>query len=154
VTIPQLPGARVRPKVTNWAEVSSARDEVKTSGSRADQYLVEVHKKWAISVACLVFAVVGIPMALRFPRGGMGLVIGGGLAVFAIYYVGLIAGETLGNKDIVHPWIAMWTPNIIFTAVGVFGMIKVSRESGSTRGGDLSELWDSLTSRFRRRKTA
>lgn len=154
VTIPQQPGARTRPRVTNWAEVSSARDEVKTSGSRADQYLVEVHKKWAISVACLVFAVVGIPMALRFPRGGMGLVIGGGLAVFAIYYVGLIAGETLGNKDIVHPWIAMWTPNIIFTAVGVFGMIKVSRESGSTRGGDLSELWDSLTSRFRRRKTA
>ncbi|MFN8652356.1 MAG: LptF/LptG family permease [Gemmatimonadales bacterium] len=143
---------RPEPRVTNWAEVSSARDEVKTSTSRADQYLVEVHKKWAISVACLVFALVGIPMALRFPRGGMGLVIGGGLFVFAIYYVGLIAGEGLGNKDIVHPWIAMWSPNIIFAVVGVFGMYRVSRESGSTRGGDLAELWETLTSKFRRRK--
>ena len=150
----QQQGARPRPRVTTWAEVSSARDEVKTSGSRADQYLVEVHKKWAISVACLVFALVGIPMALRFPRGGMGLVIGGGLAVFAIYYVGLIAGEGLGNKDIVHPWIAMWAPNIIFAALGVFGMVRVSRESGSTRGGDLAELWDTITTRFRRRKAA
>jgi len=154
--VPVLPqhGPRFRPRLTTWAEVSSARDEVKTSGSRADQYLVEVHKKWAISVACLVFALVGIPMALRFPRGGMGLVIGGGLAVFAIYYVGLIAGEGLGNKDIVHPWIAMWAPNIIFAAIGVFGMIRVTRESGSTRGGDLAELWETLTGRFRRRKAA
>jgi lipopolysaccharide export system permease protein len=149
---PPVTGQRTTPRLTTWAEVSSARDEVKTSGARADQYLVEVHKKWAISVACLVFALVGIPMALRFPRGGMGLVIGGGLAVFAIYYVGLIAGEGLGNKDIVHPWIAMWAPNIIFATVGVFGMIRVSRESGSTRGGDLAELWETLTSRFRRRK--
>lgn len=82
-----IPPRHPEPRITNWAEVSSARDEVKTSTSRADQYLVEVHKKWAISVACLVFALVGIPMALRFPRGGMGLVIGGGLFVFAIYYL-------------------------------------------------------------------
>ena len=151
---PKTPGVRQAPPVTTWAEVSSARDEMKTSASRADQYLVEVHKKWAISVACLVFALVGIPMALRFPRGGMGLVIGGGLMVFAIYYVGLIAGEGLGNKDIVHPWIAMWAPNIIFAVLGIYGMVRVSRESGSTRGGDLAELWETLTSRLRRRKAA
>jgi hypothetical protein len=84
----------------------------------------------------------------------MRLVIGGGLFVFAIYYVGLIAGEGLGNKDIVHPWIAMWAPNIIFATLGIFGMYRVSRESGSTRGGDLAELWETLTSKFRRRKTA
>jgi len=154
VPLPNTSVARPAPRVTTWAEISSARDETKTSSSRADQYLVEVHKKWAISVACLVFALVGIPMALRFPRGGMGLVIGGGLAVFAIYYVGLIAGEGLGNKDIVHPWIAMWAPDIIFAVLGIYGMIQVGRESGSTRGGDLAELWDTLTSRFRRRKAA
>ncbi len=147
-------GVRQPLGITSWSEVSSAREEIKSSGLRADQYLVEVHKKWAISVACLVFALVGIPMALRFPRGGMGLVIGGGLAVFAIYYVGLIAGEGLGNNDIVDPWVAMWAPNIIFGTLGLFGLYRVSRESGSTRGGDLSELWDTIASRFRRRKAA
>ena len=121
---------------------------------RADQYAVEVHKKWAISVACLVFAIVGIPMALRFPRGGMGLVIGGGLSVFAVYYVGLIAGEGLGDKDIVAPWVAMWGPNMIFAIVGFIGLYRVTRESGSTRGGDLTDLWDTLTGRFRRRGAA
>ncbi len=140
--------------ITSWAEVSSARDEIKSSTTRANQYLVEVHKKWAISVACLVFTIVGIPMALRFPRGGMGLVIGGGLSVFSIYYVGLIAGEGLGNKDIVAPWVAMWSPNIVFAAVGSVWLLRVNKESGSTRGGDLAELWDNLTARLRRKRTA
>ncbi len=154
VQVPVAPVIRRPQQLASWAEVASARDEISSSESRADQYRVEVHKKWAISVACLVFALVGIPMALRFPRGGMGLVIGGGLAVFAIYYVGLIAGEGLGNKDIVAPWVAMWSPNIIFAVLGVFGLIRVNRESGSTRGGDLSELWDTLTGWIRRRKAA
>lgn len=140
--------------ITAWAEVSSARDEIKSSTTRANQYLVEVHKKWAISAACLVFTIVGIPMALRFPRGGMGLVIGGGLSVFSIYYVGLIAGEGLGNKNIVAPWVAMWSPNMIFAAVGSVWLLRVNKESGSTRGGDLAELWENLTARFRRKRRA
>ncbi|HWA16130.1 MAG TPA: LptF/LptG family permease [Gemmatimonadales bacterium] len=139
------PGARPTPRVTSWSEIAANTDEMRTARNRANQFLVEVHKKWAISVACLVFVIVGIPMALRFPRGGMGLVIGGGLAVFAIYYIGLIAGEGLGNKGIVPPWAAMWSPDIIFAALGVYGMFRVARESGSTRGGDLSELWDGIT---------
>ncbi len=141
-------------RLTQWGEVSGARDEVRTSTLRANQYLVEVHKKWAISLACLVFAMVGIPMALRFPRGGLGLVIGGGLAVFAVYYVGLIAGEGLGNKGIVPPWLAMWAPDLIFAVLAVFGLYRVGRESGSTRGGDLGELWESIRGRFRRRRAA
>ena len=56
--------------LTQWGEISAALDEGRTSSLRADQYEVEVHKKWAISAACLVFAIVGIPMALRFPGAG------------------------------------------------------------------------------------
>jgi lipopolysaccharide export system permease protein len=158
----QNPAVRPTPRVTTWSEIAASTDEMRTSRNRANQFRVEVHKKWAISVACLVFVIVGIPMALRFPRGGMGLVIGGGLAVFAIYYVGLIAGEGLGNKGIVPPWVAMWAPDLIFASLGIYGMYRVSRESGSTRGGDLGELWDGIRTFFgklirwvpRRRKPA
>jgi hypothetical protein len=48
----------------------------------------------------------------------------------------------------------MWGPNIIFAVLGALGLIRVSRESGSTRGGDLAELWEALTGRFRRRQAA
>ena len=132
------------PRLSSWSDVSAARDQQRAAELRSDQYLVEVHKKWAISAACIVFVIVGVPMALRFPRGGMGLVIGGGLAVFAVYYVGLIAGEGLANKGIVSPATAMWSPNAVMLTLGLIGLWRVSRESGTTRGGDLTDLRDVL----------
>jgi LPS export ABC transporter permease LptG len=143
---PPLSRPVTHPKVrlSSWSEVAGAADRVKEADRRADRYAVEVHKKWAISLACISFVIIGIVMALRFPRGGIGLVIGGGLLVFSIHYVGLTAGESLADRGLVSPWVAMWTPNILLTVVGILGLIKVSRESGSTRGGDFRELLDGL----------
>lgn len=101
---------------------------------RAATYEVEIQKKLAISVACVVFALLGFPLALRFSRGGAGLVIGVSVAVFAVYYVGLIAGEDLGDRLIVSPFFAMWTPNVIFTLVGAALLWLVRHEGGHARG--------------------
>jgi LPS export ABC transporter permease LptG len=147
--IPDRPDLRQRVRLSSWSEVASAADRVKDADRRADKYAVEVHKKWAISLACISFVIIGIVMALRFPRGGIGLVIGGGLLVFSIHYVGLTAGESLADRGHLSPWVAMWTPNILLTVIGVLGLLKVSRESGSTRGGDFQELLDALKHQLR-----
>jgi len=127
---------------------------VREADRKADRYEVEVHKKWAISLACVSFVIVGIVMALRFPRAGIGLVIGGGLAVFSIHYVGLTAGESLADRGLVSPWVAMWTPNIVLTLLGILGLVRVSRESGSTRGGDFQEILDGVRHQLRRIRAA
>jgi lipopolysaccharide export system permease protein len=141
-------------QLTNWAEVVNATTRAKDADQMAGRYAIEVHKKWSIAAACIVFVIVGIPMALRFPRGGIGLVLGGGLAVFSVYYIGLIAGEALGDRSIVNPIAAMWASNSIFVVLGVLGLFKVSRESGSTRGGDFSEVFDAIFGRWRKRKAS
>jgi lipopolysaccharide export system permease protein len=137
--------------LTSYVEVSSLLEEEHSSTRRAHQYMVEVHKKWALSVSCLVFIVVGIPLALRFPRGGMGLVLGGGMVVFALYYVGLVAGESLGDRGILSPFVAMWSPNILLASVGLVGLYAVRRHAGVTRGGDLADLFSTLLGRLGRR---
>src|SRR5215203_6020606 len=148
------PASRPRVKLSSWSEVTSAGDRVREADRRADRYAVEVHKKWAISLACISFVIVGIVMALRFPRAGIGLVIGGGLAVFSIHYVGLTAGESLADRGLVSPWLAMWAPNIALTIIGVLGLFWVSRESGSTRGGDFREMIEGVAHFGRRIRTA
>jgi lipopolysaccharide export system permease protein len=145
------------PALSAYADVAITADRVKDADLRAKRYLVEIHKKWAISAACVSFVLVGIAMALRFPRGGMGLVIGGGLAAFSIYYVGLTAGEALADRGRVSPALAMWSSNLIVTLAGLAGLAVVNREPGSVRGGDFQELVDGarhLTSRLRRRAKA
>jgi len=128
--------------LTSWIDVANTAEGITSARKTADVYLVEVHKKYAITVACLVFVLVGIPLALRFPRGGMGLVLGGGLGIFALYYISLTAGEPLADAGILPPAVVMWAPNVAFAALGLVGLLRVNRELGSTRGGDLSELTD------------
>jgi lipopolysaccharide export system permease protein len=147
-------GSKGKLKLSNWSEVASAADRVREADLRADRYAVEVHKKWAISMACITFVILGIVMALRFPRGGIGLVIGGGLLVFSIHYIGLTAGESLADRGHVAPWLAMWAPNIALTIIGVLGLFWVSRESGSTRGGDFREMIEGVAHFGRRIRTA
>ena len=57
--------APVQGKVTlsNWSAVATAADRVREADRRADRYAVEVHKKWAISLACITFVIIGIVMA-------------------------------------------------------------------------------------------
>lgn len=133
--------------LSSWVDVANTAEGIKSARKTADIFLVEVHKKYAITVACLVFVLVGIPMALRFPRGGMGLVLGGGLGVFALYYISLTAGEPLADAGILPPALVMWAPNVVFTVVGLIGLLRVNRELGSTRGGDLAELTDLIRQR-------
>ncbi len=160
--LPKVPGPKaaapaVRPapgtppvRLSNWAQVTTAAERVKDAERQADRYWVEVHKKWAISMACISFVIIGIVLALRFPRGGIGLVIGGGLLIFSVHYVGLTAGESLADRGLVAPWVAMWSPNIVLTVLGLIGLLRVSRESGSTRGGDFQEIFDAVRHLFRR----
>ena len=150
----QPPGPRIRhgdgPALSNWSLTATAVDRGQDSERRAARYAVEVHKKWSISFACISFVIVGIVMALRFPRGGIGLVIGGALLVFSVHYVGLTTGESLADRGHMSPWLAMWMPNIILTVLGSIGLILVSRQSGSTRGGDFQEVSEALRHLWRR----
>jgi lipopolysaccharide export system permease protein len=137
--------ARVTPFLLP-TQIESARAAMTDSRHQMNQYAVELHKKIAISVACVVFVLVGAPIALRFPRGGVGLVIGVSLVVFAIYYVGLIAGEALADRDILSPFWGMWSANILLTVTGVALLVRMGRESATARGGDLGELLEILRS--------
>jgi lipopolysaccharide export system permease protein len=130
-----------RQTVTRPAPVTTAFDQrIRAAQQRAAIYEVEVQKKLAISAACLIFALLGVPLAIRFPRGGVGLVIGTSLAVFSVYYVGLIGGEELGDRLVLSPFLAMWLPNLIFLAVALI-LLAATRRGGSTaHGGD----WDDL----------
>jgi lipopolysaccharide export system permease protein len=115
-----------------------------------NNYDVEIHKKFALAVACIVFVMLGAPVALRFPRGGVGLVIGVSLFVFATYYSFLIAGEELASRGLLPPWIAMWAANVVFTLVAVPLALRMGRASGSNRGGGIGEWIDAIRFRMRR----
>jgi lipopolysaccharide export system permease protein len=112
-------------------------------------YAVEVQKKFALSIACFVFVLFGPPIALRFPRGGLGMTLGISLAVFGAYYVCLMAGETLADKGRLDPVIAMWGANVLFTITGLVMFVRVERTTDGTRGGGVRDWLADRTARRR-----
>ncbi|MEO8560849.1 MAG: LptF/LptG family permease [bacterium] len=117
-----------------------------------NRFEIEINKKFSLAAACLIFVLLGAPIALRFPRGGVGLVIGVSLVVFALYYVGLIGGEALANKALIPPFWAMWGTNVILTIVGIVLLFRMGHEENSGRGGDWGDRIDRLRETLRRRR--
>jgi LPS export ABC transporter permease LptG/LPS export ABC transporter permease LptF len=85
---------------------------------------VEIHKKFAIPFACVAFALVGIPLADSFRRGGRGASFALSLAILVVYYVLLTSGETWAQEGRVSPAVAMWTANALLLLAGVAAALR------------------------------
>jgi lipopolysaccharide export system permease protein len=138
--------AEISPEVAAGmpAHIEASRIRMTEASRVMNLYSVEIHKKFALAVACVVFVLLGAPIALRFPRGGVGLTIGVSIGVFGLYYVALIGGQSLGNRGIVPPALAMWGANILFGAAGLLLLAKLGTESATSRGGDAREMVDAF----------
>ncbi len=119
--------------------------------NQINEYAVEWHKKFAIPFACIIFVLIGAPIAVRFPRGGAGMVIFISLVIFGIYYMSLIGGESLGNKGTIPPFLGPWAPNFFFGAIGIVAVMRIGRETATSRGGDWDDMRRTVLSLFSRR---
>lgn len=88
--------------------------------SQSNRYLVEAHKKYSIPFICVAFVLVGIPLGIMARKGGAIVGFGFALFFFMLYWMCLILGEDLADRTLIDPWLAMWLPNIIVTATGIF----------------------------------
>ncbi len=125
-------------------------DEARALQVRVNQRRVEWWKKIAIPVACIVFVLIGVPLAIRFPRGGVGMVIAVSVSIFGVYYVGLIGGESLGDTGKVSPFLAMFAANIVFLILGLIGVSRLGKVMATSRGGGWDDFWYSLRSLVQR----
>ncbi len=119
----------------------AATTQLNDSRESLDSLSVEIQKKFALSFACLVFVLFGPPIALRFPRGGVGVTLGVSIVVFGLYYICLMAGEALADKGRLPAIVAMWVANVIFGITGVLLLWRVESTTDTSRGGGLLDWW-------------
>jgi len=90
--------------------------------------LTEVHKKFALPAACLVFGLIGLPLGIVNRRGGRAAGFAVSVAIVLLYYALLATGEARAIEGRMSPAFAMWLPNILLLAFGVFALIRVRRD--------------------------
>ena len=98
---------------------------IKQSERRINKLTVEVHKKYALALACIFFFLVSAPLGALIRRGGLGVAVGLAFGFFLTYWAFLIGGEELADRGIVNPIIAMWSGNIVMGIIAVISMLKI-----------------------------
>lgn len=95
----------------------------------AKKYLVEIHKKYAIPFACIVFVFIGAPLGIMARKGTFGIGASFSLGFFVMYWACLKAGENLADREMIEPWMGMWMGNIILGIVGLYLTVRTAREN-------------------------
>lgn len=93
-----------------------------------DSYLVEIHKKYAIPAACIIFVFVGCPMGIITRGGSLGMSASVCLAFYIVYWASLIGGEKLADRGEMDPMLAMWMGNILIFLIGLLVTVRVNYE--------------------------
>jgi lipopolysaccharide export system permease protein len=93
------------------------------------EYLVEIHKKYSIPVACFIFILIGAPLGVMAKRGGFGIAASLSLGFFLLYWASLIGGEKLADREMIEPWVGMWIADIAIGIFGIFLTYRIAKEN-------------------------
>jgi len=92
-----------------------------------NKFKVEIHKKFTLAMACILFTMVGAPLGILVRNGGMTIASGLSIAFFLVYYILLIWGEQLADRNLLNPGLGSWLPNIVLFLSGLI-VLKLSNK--------------------------
>jgi len=120
--------------------INSERDITRGYELTNNRMLVEIYKKYSIPFACIVFVLIGAPLGIMARRGNMA--VGGGISLifFIIYWIFLIGGEELADRDMLSPFLSMWLANFIVGAFGIYLLIRTAKEASFINFSFLTRL--------------
>jgi len=93
-----------------------------------NKYAVEAHKKFSLPFACILFVLLGAPLGVLAKRGGFAISTSLSFGFFLLYYVLLIGGEELADRNQISAAIGMWAPNAVLLAVALYLTLHTVRE--------------------------
>ncbi len=128
-TIMMQPGdffitSREAPQMTNGA-LSGYINRQKSRGvGNTGAFLVEYYRRFANPLAAFILTLIGVSLSSRKVRGGIGLQIGIGIALSALYILFNTVSATFAINGSMPALLAVWLPNIIFMIVGISLYVK------------------------------
>jgi lipopolysaccharide export system permease protein len=93
------------------------------------KHWIEWHRKFTLSVACLVLFIIGAPLGSIIRKGGLGMPLIFAIVFFVIFYLLNTFGEKFAKEDVLSPLGGMWLSTTILTPIGIFLTYKALRDS-------------------------
>lgn len=113
-------------------------------------YRIEFHRRFALPTACLVLALVGVPLGLSAKKGGKSTGFVLTILLVFLYYFASLSGVSFARQGRVSPWLGVWLANMIFFVAGALLIWKVDKKPIEI--GSIRAWWNALRDRFQPRK--
>lgn len=133
-----------QPKEKKLQHLNWATNVIRTSKTYSDSFgndlkhrrvninraRIERHRKFALSIACLILFFIGAPLGAIIRKGGLGMPVVIALGFFLIFYITSLAGEKMAKAGTVSVWFGMWLSSMVLLPIGMFLTYKATTDSG------------------------
>ena len=109
--------------------VESVSSDYLNQESSLIKYEVEWHRKFTLSIACIVLFFIGAPLGAIIRKGGLGMPVVVSVIFFIIFHVLSISGEKLAKEGEMPAYQGMWLATLVLMPVGIFLTIKATSDS-------------------------
>lgn len=115
---------------------------------------IELHQRFALPLACILLALVGIPLGISSRKGGKSAAFVLTVLLAFLYYLGFITLVGLAKKGSLPVPVAVWTPDAIFLVLGIVLLLRLEAPRKHDLTSELRSAWQNLNSRFKGMKQA
>ncbi|MBS1763350.1 MAG: LptF/LptG family permease [Bacteroidetes bacterium] len=130
--------------------IESTKDDLNSRNRAYLKYKIEWHRKFTLSIACLLLFLIGAPLGAIIRKGGLGLPIVISIAFFLCYHIISITGEKFAKEGVISVERGMWQSSLVLLPIGLFLVYKATHDSALF---DM-DAYKSFFRRLFRKKTA
>jgi len=105
------------------------------------RHQIEWHRKFTLSLACVIFFFIGAPLGAIIRRGGLGMPIVISVVFFVFYYIISMSGEKFVREDVWSPFTGMWISTFILLPIGAFLTYKSTTDSAIMSSETYSQMF-------------
>jgi lipopolysaccharide export system permease protein len=110
-------------------EIGFSNIQIKEIDEVISRHAIDLHRKFALSFACLIFFFIGAPLGAIIRKGGFGTPVVLSILMFIVYYIVDNTGTKMAREGIWPVWEGMWLSSAILLPIGLFLTYKAVTDS-------------------------
>ena len=130
------PDERYRAAAASLERAKSQREQIDYNALMLNDYQryirrheIELHRKFTLAFACLVFFFIGAPLGAITRKGGLGMPVVISVVMFIVYYIIDNTGYKMAREALWPCWAGMWLSSMVLLPIGVFLTYKAATDS-------------------------
>ena len=134
-----------------YASARNAKDNVsfnnidlRSQKENIKKHKKEWHKKFTLSIACIIFFFIGAPLGSIIRKGGLGLPVVISVLFFVVYYVISTLGERMAVFGQLNMFLGVWISSLVLTPIGLFLTFKATTDAALFDGDSWKKFFQKL----------